>query len=101
MNFKKKTAESSVSDLIIEILDVQVGTLAHPLLQQSNVVGLELLLPLRPLLGPGNVDDLSFEFEVVKVIDSGNSALVGLVVEESEALGFSLRVLHQHLLFFL
>jgi len=89
-------AENSIRNLIIEILDVQVGALAHPLFQQGDVVGLELLLPLRPLLGPGNVDNLSLELKVVDVIDSGNSALVGLVVEESEAPGFSLSVLHQH-----
>mmetsp|Transcript_26602 Transcript_26602/g.41424 ORF Transcript_26602/g.41424 Transcript_26602/m.41424 type:complete len:345 (-) Transcript_26602:808-1842(-) len=88
--------ESSISDLIIKILDVQVGSLTHSFLQESNVICLELLLPFGSLLGTGDVDNLRLELKIVKVIDSSNSGLMGFVVEETESLRFAFRGLHQN-----
>lgn len=94
--FLEFLAEGSVRDFVVEVLDVQVGSLAHPFLKESNVVGLEFLLPLGSLLGTGHIDHLALKLKVVEVVDRGDSGFVSLIVEESESLRLAFTVLHQN-----
>ena len=91
-HISSQTNQLDVSDIIIEILDIQVGTSALWVQRVRTVSLLELMASLRFLLSTSNVESVAITiFITIQSFDSSLRLLVAFEVEETEAFAKKLK----------